>query len=114
MTSTTPRINKSEVVRQILNQIGACSESPPEGWRSTVEERLAQHKGKDGNPMKMNAVTIYQLRRKEIDKNAGKRKARATANFNDLAKLIEVKKFAQTVGGIEQLEQAIAFLKQLG
>lgn len=114
--TATPRINKSEVVRQILNEIGAVNETPPEGWRATVEERLSKHKGKDGKPMKMNAVTIYQLRRTEIDKKAGKRKTRATnsAKFNDLEKLVEVKKFAETVGGIEQLEQAIAFLKQLG
>lgn len=111
--TATPRINKSEVVRQILNEIGACTETPPEGWRSTVEERLSKYKGKDGKAMKMNAVTIYQLRRTEIDKLAGKRNT-TDSKFNDLAKLIEVKKFAETVGGIDQLEQAIAFLKQLG
>lgn len=113
-TATTPRINKSEVVRQILNEIGACTEIPPDGWRSIVEEKLSKHKGKDGKAMKMNAVTIYQLRRTEIDKLAGKRKTRGAAKFNDLAKLVEVKKFAESLGGIEQLEQAIVFLKQLG
>lgn len=114
MAIDTPRINKSAVVRQILNEIGAVTETPPEGWKAIVEERLKAHKGKDGKPMKMNAVTIYQLRRTEIDKKAGKRKAKTTSKFNDLEKLVEVKNFAKTIGGIEQLEQAIAFLKQLG
>jgi len=110
------RINKSEVVRKILHEIGAVTDNPPESWRTTVEERLSKQKGNDGKPMKMNAVTIYQLRRSEIDKLAGKRKRRSIGRvkFNDLEKLIEVKKFADTVGGIGQLERAIVFLKKLG
>jgi len=111
--TAAPRINKSEVVRQILHEIGAVTETPPDGWRNTVEERLSKQKGKDGKSMKMNAVTIYQLRRKEIDKATGRTPKKASS-FNDLQKLIEVKKFAESLGGIEQLEQALNFLKQLG
>lgn len=105
--STATRTNKSEIVRQILHEIGAVTENPPEGWRTTVEERLAKQK------LKMNAVTIYQLRRKEIDKATG-RPAKKATKFSDLEKLVEVKKFADTLGGLDQLEQAVNFLKQLG
>lgn len=105
--STATRTNKSEIVREILHEIGAVTDNPPEGWRATVEERLAKQK------LKMNAVTIYQLRRKEIDKTAG-RPAKKATKFSDLEKLVEVKKFADTIGGLDQLEQAVNFLKQLG
>jgi len=113
MATETTRINKSEVVRKILHEIGAVTENPPDGWRTTVEERLAKQKGNDGKPMKMNAVTIYQLRRTEIDKKSGK-PSKKPGKFSDLEKLVEVKKFADTLGGLDQLEQAVNFLKQLG
>lgn len=116
MATETNCINKSEVVRKILHEIGAVSENPPKNWRTSVEERLSKQKGDDGKPMKMAEVTIYQIRRKEINKKSGKnsKKSGKSGKFSRIESLVEVKKFADTFGGLDQLEQAINFLKQLG
>lgn len=120
------KINKSEIVRKVLNDIGALSDTPPEGWRKTVEDRLAKKTGEDGKPLTMNSITIYQIRRKEMDKKAGTkskgkgkikaaRKARkAKASSVTLEQLIEAKKFASEFGGLDRLESAVASLKLLG
>lgn len=125
MASAT-RINKSEIVRKVLSDIGALSENPPEGWRKTVEDRLAKKSDEDGKPLKMNSISIYQIRRKEMDKKTGtktkakgktktkaKAKVRKAGDAINFDQLIEIKKVANTMGGLDQLEKAVLALKQL-
>lgn len=55
------KVNKSELVRNILQEIGAISENPPEKWKNTVVEKLGKNK--------VNDVLIYQVRRQLLAKN---------------------------------------------
>lgn len=59
-----PRQTKTAFVRGVLQEIGAITPTPPEGWRLKVEEALKRH-GLDMHP-----VTIYQIRQKAL-KDAG-------------------------------------------
>ena len=64
-TTEQPRVNKTAFVKNVLKEIGALGQTPPEGWRQQVEEAL-----KKAN-LQMHTVTIYQIRSKAI-KEAGK------------------------------------------
>lgn len=57
--------NKSAFVREVLKEIGALSDNPPEDWRKQVYAKLEQH----NLPItKTFGVMLSQIRRKELDK----------------------------------------------
>jgi hypothetical protein len=125
MASVEKKINKSEFVRNILKDIGALSQNPPEGWRNKVQEALLK------NNLKMNPVTIYGLRTKAMRSNGSEDKSlrsiskekysvvrkttnnKAHNNFNDitLKQLRSVQEFADNFGGIDNLSRIIDALK---
>lgn len=119
------KVNRSEVVRKILSDIGAISKDAPEGWAKTVITKL------EAKGMKVSAPMIYQLRTKEMAKagvtvKAKRRrrkaalKARAVVALASTAHasgkydaLFAVKKLANELGGLEHVESAVQVLKQL-
>lgn len=80
------KVNKSELVRNILQEIGAISENPPENWKDTVIEKLGKNK--------VNDVLIYQIRRRILEKNgfATPKKKLARTGVSKTAKAIEILK----------------------
>lgn len=123
-------VNKSAIVRDILSEIGAVATNPPEGWRKTVEERLAKQS------LKMNQISIYQLRqkmmkdanikssgrgRKKGSKNtvsaaapktkAPKAKASTKEQTFNIADLQSVRDFSQQFGGVDKLAEVVNVLK---
>jgi hypothetical protein len=126
MNRTVNANTKSQMVRQILAEIGAVSESPPKGWRASVEEKLAKMK-KNGVPIKVHPMTIYQIRHREMEKKfpsskkkklrSSTKKSASSRRFNkEMQKLddyFKVLKFARSYGGIEKMQEALDFLKRL-
>lgn len=110
------KVNKSAFVRNVLREIGALSQNPPEGWRQQVEDALKKQN------IAMNTVTIYQLRSKAMkgDK-AGKptngRRGRVKTTLNKgeitLTHLNAVRDFAEKFGGLESLIKVIDALKAI-
>lgn len=119
--TTEGRKNKSEFVRQVLQEIGALTENPPEGWRRQVEEALAKQK------LKMHQVTIYQIRQKAMQKMAqngdGKKEEGEVAEETPrkqrgrrrggrrnltISDIRDILKFARRYGGLSGLSQAVA------
>lgn len=124
------KINKSDVIRKILSDIGAIAKDAPEGWAKTVMTKL------EAKGIKVSAPMIYQLRTREMAKagvvvktKRGRKKAAAKAKAVILAvassapaakqdgkydALFAVKKLANDLGGLEHVESAVAVLKRLG
>jgi hypothetical protein len=120
------KVNKSDVIRKILSDIGAIAKDAPEGWAKTVTTKL------EAKGIKVSAPMIYQLRTKEMAKagmtaktKRGRRKAAAKAravgssapapkNDGKYDALFAVKKLANELGGLEHVESALAVLKRLG
>lgn len=115
--SVETKVNKSKIARQILSDIGALSENPPEGWRAKVEEEL----GKQG--IKMHKVSLYQIRSKALKGKAAKKAARKQsvnqavkkANPNDNSSVsfddIQVVRGLLEKHGGEQLLQIVSLLQ---
>jgi hypothetical protein len=124
------KVNKSDVIRKILSDIGAIAKDAPEGWAKTVATKL------EAKGIKVSAPMIYQLRTKEMAK-AGvvaktKRRRRKAAKAKAVSvavassapaptktagkydALFAVKKLANELGGLEHVESAVAVLKRLG
>ena len=122
--------NKSEFVRGVLRQIGALSETPPDGWRLKVEDALAKQK------VEMHQVMIYQIRRKEMEKMVkSEHKPEPLAKINadgqkptlkrgpkpkskqmdalSITDLLKARKVAIDFGGVEKLLGALNALSTL-
>ncbi len=130
MAKAKASVNKSDVIRKILQDIGAIAKDAPEGWVKTVKAKLEAKGLGVSDPM------IYQLRTKELAKagivvktKRGRKKAAAKAKAVSLAvgssastpknagmydALFAVKKLAKELGGLEHVEWAVAVLKRLG
>ena len=119
--ATAEKISRSQFVRNVLQEIGAISTTPPDDWRKQVEEALRKNK------MEMHNVTIYQIRKKLMEKDGLKskrRKRRKSAEATVTAKprsrkdnltveeLFALQKFAEKFGGFKRLNHAIAILDQ--
>lgn len=118
-------VNKSDVIRKILTDIGAITKNAPEGWAKTVTTKL------EAKGIKVSAPMIYQLRTKEMAKAGLKAKAKkgrkakavrsvavavAAAPKTDgkYDALFAVKKLANELGGLAHVESAVQVLRQLG
>jgi|GEM_PF-3576058 len=117
------KVNRSEVIRNILQDIGAVSKDAPAEWAKTVTTKL----GKMG--IKVSPPMIYQVRTKEMVKAGlavkSKRprktapKAKAVGNSHkprnggNYDVLFAVKKLSDQLGGLDQLDSAIEALRQL-
>jgi hypothetical protein len=119
------QVNKSDVIRKILTDIGAISKDAPDGWAKTVTTKL----GAKG--IKVSAPMIYQLRTKEMAKAGLKVKAKRGQKAKSVASvavvaapkatkngqyeaLFAVKKLANELGGLDEIVSAVQVLKQLG
>jgi hypothetical protein len=112
----SPKVNKSQFVKNILSQIGALSKNPPENWRSQVEEALEK------NNLKVHRVTIYQIRSKAMQgmkrknpivvakTNVRRASIIAPASLK-VADLYAIKDFAKQFGGVDRLKEAIKALE---
>jgi len=114
-----PRVNKTAFVRNVLKEIGAINDNPPEDWKQKVQEALANEN------LSMNPVTIYQIRRSEIDRiehgmplrsksiPKSKPKSRTSTDLT-FADLKSVQEFAKNfVGGLDGLSNAISAIQSL-
>ncbi len=120
------KVNKSDVIRKILSDIGAIAKDAPGGWAKTVKAKLEAKGIKVSDPM------IYQLRNREMAKagiavkgKRGRKKGAAKVNAVVVSApadktsgkydaLFAVKKLANELGGLEHVESAVAVLKRLG
>lgn len=129
--------NKSEFVRQVLKDIGALSNNPPEDWKQQVEAALAKEK------LSMHQVMIYQVRRNALEaaglvpkrektkaaakkaapkgkpgrkpgtKVAPKKSPKASTASLSLDDLVKADKIAAEFGGAEKLSQALNALSKI-
>lgn len=107
------RMTKTEIVRNIMMEIGALTKNPPEGWKKKVDEALAKAN------VKIHPVSIYQIRSKFL--NGKKKPAKTTAivavkpqkteavkqNVLKVSDLLVVNEFAKKYGGLSKLKEAI-------
>ncbi len=125
----TQKVNKSAFVRNVLKDIGALTNDPPEGWRQKVEAALEKEK------LDMHQVTIYQIRQKAMRANgvdapklngkpAKPKVVRAKvvpiveekkSSIDNLAvkDLIAVQEFSKKFGGLDGLAEVVGFIKSL-
>lgn len=128
--TTEPRQTKTAFVRGVLQEIGAITPTPPEGWRLKVEEALEKH------GLNMHQVTIYQIRQRALKESQGVKvngKAKAKigrpkgvpvapvapvaavnpASKLTLADLQAIQTFAKQYGGVTGLSEACKAIQTL-
>ena len=121
----TTKVNKTAIVRNLLKEIGAISENPPQGWRQQVEAALAKQN------LEMHQVSIYQIRNSEMKKATGAvatpKQGRPKASTKPDLKLLGaavsghvelsvadlkmVQELAKNLGGLDALSEAITAIK---
>jgi hypothetical protein len=133
MLSTENKVNKSEFIRNILRDIGALSDNPPEGWRTKVEEALKENKIELSNNYIYNIRTkamqdagtykknLWDSKRKSSKRKFLNRKKALKNNGSvvlsksyadvTLKQLQSVRSFAEKLGGIDNLAKIIDALK---
>jgi hypothetical protein len=116
--TTEVRINKTEAVRGILKEMGALVKNPPEGWANQVQAKLTE------SNINVSKVRVYQIRtmtmsarkaRMKPDGTVAKtgRPTRKQSFENAMEHLSQVADFANSVGGLDNLEKTIQILKKL-
>jgi len=115
MSSEVVQKTKAEVVRQILTQIGATKQNPPEGWFKKTTELLAKAN------IKVHQTHVYAIRNKMLRKNRivnkkptepETRPAPTKSAQICLSDLLAVKNFSKQFGGLEKLRDCIRALEQ--
>lgn len=123
------KVNKSLFVRNVLNEIGAISLDPPEGWRKRVEEALERQN------LNMHFTSIYKIRNDALaaagtpnpnirGKRKGKLKAKAVSvqsQSHPIVKeqkfsvqdLVAIKDFSKKFGGLDKFSEVINIIKSL-
>ena len=96
--------NVTKIARDIIYDIGAVSDNPPENWRRTVEKRL-EDLGVD-----FKKVNLYAIRIKELTKSS---KAAIPVDDDYRKTLIEVSSLARRLGGIDALMERIRLIESL-
>lgn len=118
---TAVRTNKTETVRGILKEMGALVKSPPSGWANQVQAKLAEQN------LNVSKVRVYQIRtmtmqarkkarsRKSVDESVVKtgRPSKKQSYESAMEHLAKVAEFANSIGGLENLEKTIQILKKI-
>lgn len=109
--------SKSANIREILKNIGALSDPPPDGWRQTVEDTLKKEHGQA-----VHQVRIYQIRREMVaeQQNGGKKKrgrvsnvSTSTGNKYTLEDLTEFQQMAHRFGGLDAVSELVKIMQNL-
>lgn len=109
MVKEAQQSSKMEMVAEILNELGMLVDKPEKGWRSKVEEKLAERK------VKVNPVTIYTVRNnlmgkgnktkdKKPTENNGKPRVTAEITLRDVR---DINDLSERFGGLAGLRRAI-------
>lgn len=96
--------NVTKIARDIIYDIGAVSDNPPENWRRTVEKRL-EDLGVD-----FKKVNLYAIRIKELTKSS---KSALPVDDDYRKTLLEVSSLARRLGGIDALMERIRLIESL-
>lgn len=125
---TSPKINKTATVRNLLKDIGAISSNPPEGWRHMVEKALQEQN------LSMHSNTIYQIRNTlmgeskespvkskklgrpksvatDVKKNLSKSEPESSFPKLNIADLESLKEISKKFGGLDGLINAVKVIK---
>lgn len=97
--------NISQIVREVLQNIGAVSHAPPKGWKELAVQKL-----KDLN-VDVSKVNIYAIRSKELSKVNKEENSIAVQDYGTV--LLELQNLSNKVGGIEKLLEFVTILKEL-
>ena len=98
--------NISQLVRDILQELGAVSHNPPKDWKNKAIQKL-----KDLN-IDVKKVNVYAVRSKELRKLV--KDVDTPLNLQDYGSvLIELRSLANKVGGIDKLLEFVNILKEL-
>lgn len=96
--------NVTRVARDIIHEIGAVSDNPPERWKKIVESRL-EELGVD-----VKKVNLYAIRSKELAKGSQE----PVPLDEDYRKtLLEVSALARRLGGIDKLMERVKLIESL-
>lgn len=96
--------NVSKTARDIIYDIGAVSDNPPDNWRKIVEKRL-EDLGVD-----VTKVNLYAIRIKELEKSS---KSMEPVDDDYRKTLLEVSSLARRLGGIDKLMERVRLIESL-
>lgn len=99
---------KTAIVRQILQEIGAVYDSPP-NWMETVKDAIAKREGSEKDKQ-INKITVYQIRKK-LREEAGMGQNSVSAKNLTVETLQAISIFAKKIGGMEVLAEGIKTLQ---
>lgn len=109
MANATKTRSKADIVREILNNLGAVSDEPPEGWKVAAEKELKKRK------LKVHQTQIYEIRRKELAKQQAasgeapatptrrRRRRKPQVEKLNFDAAVKIAKFAAPYGGLAKL-----------
>lgn len=109
-------INRSDVIREILQEIGAMNETPPKGWVEMVRKGLKKRK------ITVDDTMIYNVRRKDLvrlqrDQTVRETGVPAESKIRDakvsLADCIKVSELIKEVGGYSKFEKVLSIMNAL-
>jgi hypothetical protein len=109
-------INRSQVIREILQEIGAMNETPPKGWVDTVRKALKKRK------LSVDDTMIYNVRRKDLARLARDQGVResgvpAETKIRDakisLVDCMKVSELIKEVGGYSKFEKILSIMNAL-
>jgi len=109
-------INRSDVIREILQSIGAMNETPPKGWVEMVRKGLKKKK------LVVDDTMIYNVRRKDLlrlQRDQGVRETGVPAESKvrdakiSLADCMKVSDLIKEVGGYSKLEKILSIMTVL-
>lgn len=96
--------NVTKIARDMIYEIGAVSETPPDGWRRMVSQKL-EEMGVD-----VKKVNLYAIRTKELVKNC-ENNVNLDQDYKKI--LLEVSALARRVGGTERLVEYARLIENL-
>ena len=114
--TTTKTINRSDVIREILQEIGAMEQTPPKGWVDMVRKGLKKRK------LTVDDTMIYNVRRKDLNRLARDQAVRETgipveAKVRDakisMADCMKVSDLIKDIGGYSKLEKILSIMNVL-
>lgn len=122
----TQERTKSDIIREVLAELGCLTENPPTGWHDRVTRALKRQK------ITAHPTMIYDLRRKEMQRLARQQEQEEFANEvagpqngngNEvgnsqptlggitLSQAVEIKSLADQYGGFDSLIEVVSTVK---